>query len=95
MPDDREELVNSITPQEGRAPTLRPIERGQPGRPENVNPELVPLLRYKATPERIEGTRPWLLVPDDHNDGPWAPRSTAGGLALSASFWVALTAFLG
>jgi hypothetical protein len=94
MLDDHEQLADPPRLHEEMSSILCPTERRWPGRPQDVSPGLVPLLRYDAEPERIEGTREWLLVPEDPDDGRWSGRGIAGGLVLSAFFWVALSAFL-
>lgn len=72
------------------------VERRRPGRLGEVSTELLPLLRYQATPEGLEVAEPWptrTSAPEvgQGKDPLRAVRGIAVGLVLTAPIWVGLS----
>jgi hypothetical protein len=71
------------------------VERRRPGRPAEVSPELLPLLRYQPTPEGLDVAEPWptwasVAEPRNGRDPLRAVRGIAVGVVLTAPIWVGL-----
>ena len=75
-------------------------DRRRPGRPAAVDPQLVPLLRFKPSAEQIDAALAFpspaeTAGPDaatDDADGLGAARGIALAVLISAAFWAALGA---
>ena len=77
-------------------PLAEADDRRRSGRLEDVSPSLVPLLRFKPSPEQVEAEQSGPAVSDDAEDDDdlRVARGIAFGLAVSGLFWVALGAVL-
>ncbi len=71
-------------------------DRRRTGRLEDVPPPLIPLLRFKPSPEQVEAEQGHLAPSEDaeDDDSLRLMRGIAFGLAISAFFWIAVGVFL-
>lgn len=75
-------------------------DRRRPGRPAEVDPRLVPLLRFKPSAEQIDAAQDFPSPPEaaapgavtDDADGLAAARGIALAVLISAVFWAMLGA---
>jgi hypothetical protein len=75
-------------------------DRRRPGRPAGVDPQLVPLLRFKPSAEQIDAALAFPSPPGnagpgaatDDGDGLAAARGIALAVLISAALWAALGA---
>ncbi len=75
-------------------------DRRRPGRPAGVDPQLVPLLRFKPSAEQVDAAQAFPSPPEsaaadaitDDADGLAAARGIALAVLISAVFWAMLGA---
>jgi hypothetical protein len=94
---DQEHPPGFEPPRRADAPPLAEhVDRRRPGRPEHVSENLLPLLRFKPSPEQVEAARQPTVASQDPEDGDdlRAARGIAFGLGATALLWVVLGALL-
>ena len=71
-------------------------ERRRPGRPRHVSASLIPLLRFRPSPEQMEAERrgPATSDDDEEDDDLQVARGIVFGVAISGLLWLLLAALL-
>jgi hypothetical protein len=94
---DQEHPPGFEPPRRADAPPLAEhVDRRRPERPKHVSENLLPLLRFKPSPEQVEAARQPTAASEDPDDadGLRAARGIAFGLVAAGLLWGVLAALL-
>ena len=92
-------VISAPRPPQADGPPSGHIERRRPGRTNDANPELLPLLRLQLSPRQagIAGSEDWPTEEEDTADDDDQLRAARGillGVLIAAIFWVSVGAIL-
>jgi len=97
MAEDQDQGIESARLRDGEiSPPAVLADRRRPERPRRVSESLIPLLRFRPSPEQVETEQgaPAASRDAEEDDDLQAARGIAFGLAVSALLWVVLAVLL-